>query len=263
MSCSTSRPATRGRVSGCSSQAGGGGFNLRRRLEHRWRSTLWRWQQANGDVQAVRFAANNVYFGFHDGFGGNTTLRLLAADAVSGARSRLRPRLERRHRRHGRYDGLVPSRRASSPAWAASLSRASPSTPSSTPGQLIRAAGVALFDGALAARLAPASSGRDSRKPASAVRPAAARTVPDRTRCVKQRSRTRWVTEREASFSRCPLACRISCAGYFPLSRLCLHSQALRALLCASPTSPDEAADLLRERRELNPGSGERLRHRL
>ena len=36
----------------------------------------------------MRFANNNVYFGFHDGFrGGNNTLRLLAADAGSRATS--------------------------------------------------------------------------------------------------------------------------------------------------------------------------------
>jgi hypothetical protein len=45
---------------------------------------LWR-QQANGDVQAVRYDGGNVYFGFHDGFGGNTTLRVLAADANPGS----------------------------------------------------------------------------------------------------------------------------------------------------------------------------------
>jgi hypothetical protein len=64
--------------------AGGGGFNSAAAWNIGGGARLWR-QQANGDVQAVRFAANNVYFGFHDGFGGNTTLRLLAADAVSGA----------------------------------------------------------------------------------------------------------------------------------------------------------------------------------
>ena len=43
----------------------------------------WR-LQANGDVQAVKYSNGNVYFGFHDGFGGNNTLRVLAADAASG-----------------------------------------------------------------------------------------------------------------------------------------------------------------------------------
>ena len=44
---------------------------------------LWR-QRADGDVQAVTYQAGNVYFGFHEGFGGDTTLRLLAADATTG-----------------------------------------------------------------------------------------------------------------------------------------------------------------------------------
>jgi hypothetical protein len=77
--------------------AGGGGFNS---------AAAWntdpaagadfgrrQWvQRADGDVQAVRFAhkngpsgVGNVYFGFHDGFGGNIKLRLLAADAATGA----------------------------------------------------------------------------------------------------------------------------------------------------------------------------------
>ena len=40
--------------------------------------------KANGDVQAVVYARGNAYFGFHDGFNGDTTLRLLAADAGNG-----------------------------------------------------------------------------------------------------------------------------------------------------------------------------------
>ncbi|WP_256840638.1 YncE family protein [Ornithinimicrobium faecis] len=45
---------------------------------------LWR-QTAMGDVQAVDYYDGRVYFGFHEGFGGNTTLKLLAADAQTGA----------------------------------------------------------------------------------------------------------------------------------------------------------------------------------
>jgi hypothetical protein len=48
----------------------------------------WR-DKANGDVQAVLALRGNAYFGFHDGYTINgtpdTTLRLLAADAGSGA----------------------------------------------------------------------------------------------------------------------------------------------------------------------------------
>jgi hypothetical protein len=45
---------------------------------------LWR-QTADGDIQAVRYFSGTVYFGFHDGFQGNTRLKLLAADATTGA----------------------------------------------------------------------------------------------------------------------------------------------------------------------------------
>lgn len=44
---------------------------------------LWR-QRADGDVQAVTYHGGNVYFGFHEGFGGDASLRLLAADAGTG-----------------------------------------------------------------------------------------------------------------------------------------------------------------------------------
>lgn len=51
-----------------------------------------RWYQtANGDVQAVKYHGGNVYFGFHEGFGGNTTVRLLAADADTGTLEAFRP----------------------------------------------------------------------------------------------------------------------------------------------------------------------------
>jgi hypothetical protein len=64
--------------------AGGGGFNS----AAAWDATTGRRQwadRANGDVQAVEYSHGNVYFGFHDGYNGNTTLRLLAADAITGA----------------------------------------------------------------------------------------------------------------------------------------------------------------------------------
>ncbi len=45
-----------------------------------------KWHQvADGDVQAVAVQGDVVYFGFHDGFAGDLTLRLLAADATTGA----------------------------------------------------------------------------------------------------------------------------------------------------------------------------------
>jgi hypothetical protein len=39
----------------------------------------------NGDMQAVEYRDGNVYVGFHGGYGGDTSLRLLAADAGTGA----------------------------------------------------------------------------------------------------------------------------------------------------------------------------------
>jgi hypothetical protein len=43
----------------------------------------WRWA-ANGDMQAIEYLNGNVYFGFHDGFQGNTTYRIIGADAATG-----------------------------------------------------------------------------------------------------------------------------------------------------------------------------------
>ena len=70
--------------------AGGGGFNSAAAWSTSDGTRQWV-QRANGDVQAVKFArkngttaGGNVYFGFHDGFGGNTKLRVLAADAATG-----------------------------------------------------------------------------------------------------------------------------------------------------------------------------------
>lgn len=45
---------------------------------------LWR-QWADGDVQTVAYHRDTLYFGFHESFGGDLSLRLLAADASTGA----------------------------------------------------------------------------------------------------------------------------------------------------------------------------------
>lgn len=45
---------------------------------------LWR-QVADGDTQAVHYHHGNVYFGFHEGFGNSTAVRMLVADANTGA----------------------------------------------------------------------------------------------------------------------------------------------------------------------------------
>jgi hypothetical protein len=51
---------------------------------------LW-YHRVDGDVQAVELAQGNLWFGFHDGAGGDTTVRLLAADAVTGELLPFRP----------------------------------------------------------------------------------------------------------------------------------------------------------------------------
>ncbi len=52
------------------------------------------YQVAEGDTQSVRYAAGNVYFGFHEGFQGNFSLRMRAADAVTGALIDFRPTID-------------------------------------------------------------------------------------------------------------------------------------------------------------------------
>jgi hypothetical protein len=51
---------------------------------------LW-YHRVDGDVQAVELAHGNLWFGFHDGAGGDTTVRLLAADASTGELLAFRP----------------------------------------------------------------------------------------------------------------------------------------------------------------------------
>ena len=45
---------------------------------------LWR-NEAMGDTQSIEYDAGTLYFGFHEGYGGDTTRKMLAADAASGA----------------------------------------------------------------------------------------------------------------------------------------------------------------------------------
>ncbi len=45
---------------------------------------VWR-ARADGDVQVVRYFNGTVYFGFHDGFAADPTVKVLAADALTGA----------------------------------------------------------------------------------------------------------------------------------------------------------------------------------
>ena len=45
---------------------------------------LWR-QEADGDNQAVEYTNGEVYYGFHEGFGGNPLRHILGSDAATGA----------------------------------------------------------------------------------------------------------------------------------------------------------------------------------
>jgi chitodextrinase len=45
---------------------------------------LWR-NESDGDVQAIEYVQGEVYFGFHEGYGGNQRRHLLVADAATGA----------------------------------------------------------------------------------------------------------------------------------------------------------------------------------
>ncbi len=64
--------------------AGGGAGNTMSAWNATTGAQVWR-QRADGDIQATRFFDGRVWFGFHDGFQGDTTLKLLVADAVTGA----------------------------------------------------------------------------------------------------------------------------------------------------------------------------------
>ena len=61
----------------------GGKFNSAVGLDPITGKQKWR-QHADGDVQAVKYSNGYVYFGFHDGFGGDPTKRLLAANPATG-----------------------------------------------------------------------------------------------------------------------------------------------------------------------------------
>jgi hypothetical protein len=53
-----------------------------------------RWYvDTDGDVQAIRYSAGNVFFGFHDGYLGDTTAHLLAADAATGLLEPWQPKI--------------------------------------------------------------------------------------------------------------------------------------------------------------------------
>ena len=54
---------------------------------------LWQ-NQADGDIQAMRYFNGNAYFGFHEGFQGDTTVRMRVADAATGVLEPYRPPID-------------------------------------------------------------------------------------------------------------------------------------------------------------------------
>jgi hypothetical protein len=64
---------------------GGGGGGLNSAVDWDAVSGVRKWSvRADGDTQAVQYSNGYVYSGFHDGFGGNTNIRLLALDPDNG-----------------------------------------------------------------------------------------------------------------------------------------------------------------------------------
>ena len=63
---------------------GGGGLNSAVDWDTTTGARVWS-VRADGDTQAVQYSNGYLYSGFHDGFGGNTNIRLLALDPDSGA----------------------------------------------------------------------------------------------------------------------------------------------------------------------------------
>lgn len=64
--------------------AGGTGENAAAAWNTSTGARLWR-QFAMGDIQAIEYHDGTVYFGFHDGYHDDTTLKVLAADEATGA----------------------------------------------------------------------------------------------------------------------------------------------------------------------------------
>ncbi len=73
--------------------AGGSGSNA----AAAWNTTngvrTWR-QVTDGDIQAIAYYDNTVYFGFHDGYQADATIKLLAADADTGVLQSFYPRFD-------------------------------------------------------------------------------------------------------------------------------------------------------------------------
>jgi hypothetical protein len=74
--------------------AGGSGSNSLAAWNTTTGARGWR-QVADGDIQAVAYHRGTVYFGFHDGYRQDGALKLLAANADTGALQTFHPRFDR------------------------------------------------------------------------------------------------------------------------------------------------------------------------
>jgi PKD repeat protein len=73
--------------------AGGSGSNAAAAWDTATGVRTWR-QVADGDIQAVAYYSNTVYFGFHDGLQGDPTVKMLAANAATGQLQSFYPRFD-------------------------------------------------------------------------------------------------------------------------------------------------------------------------
>jgi len=73
--------------------AGGSGQNAAAAWNTGTGASVWR-QVTDGDIQAIAYYDHTVYFGFHDGYQGDPTLKLLAADSNTGVLESFSPRFD-------------------------------------------------------------------------------------------------------------------------------------------------------------------------
>ena len=73
--------------------AGGSGSNAAAAWSTTTGTRVWR-QVTDGDLQAVDYYSGTVYFGFHDGYQGDQSIKMLAANATNGQLQPFFPRFD-------------------------------------------------------------------------------------------------------------------------------------------------------------------------
>lgn len=73
--------------------AGGSGSNAAAAWDTASGTRVWR-QVTDGDIQVVDYHDGTVYFGFHDGYQGDPTIKMLAADSRTGQLQSFYPRFD-------------------------------------------------------------------------------------------------------------------------------------------------------------------------